>query len=205
MYFSNSFHFFISTEVQRRFSISEEWQGLQPGTQEQTKTPTATVQHTRVNIVEFRAKPTPVPPLFKVLTTYEQGVMTVEARPNYPCLRDLTPGTVVGFSNPFSDRSLLATITTRHVHRDFATINVAYDEKRLRIIYLPDQDPFDLQRAVNVYHSFRNGTYCLANKFIDHQHKVMVLRFEHVEPVKRTTPCIHVSTIASPYVRYLNM
>ena len=54
---------------------------------------------------------------------------------------------------------------------------------------LPDQDPFDLQRAVNVYHSFRNGTY----KFIARQHKVLAVRFEHVEPVetKRTTPHAH--------------
>ena len=54
---------------------------------------------------------------------------------------------------------------------------------------LPDRDPHDLQRAVNVYHSFRNATY----KFIARKHGVLSLRFEHVEPVqpRHTTPCTH--------------
>ena len=52
---------------------------------------------------------------------------------------------------------------------------------------LPDRDPDDLQRAVNVYHSFKHETY----KFIARQHGVVSLRFEHVHPVepkRRTTP-----------------
>ena len=49
---------------------------------------------------------------------------------------------------------------------------------------LPDRDPHDLQRAVNVYHSFRNDTY----KFIARKHGVVSLRFEHVEPVVPATP-----------------
>ena len=139
-------------------------------------------------MADFRPKPTTVPPQVVYVQSpyYEQmecGAKTVEARPNYPCLQDLTPGTVVEFSNRFSGRSFLATITSRRVHRDFATM------LRRETIEdcLHDQDPFDLQRAVNVYHSFRNGTY----KFIAQKHKVLALRFEHVEPVKRTTPCIH--------------
>ena len=52
---------------------------------------------------------------------------------------------------------------------------------------LSDRGPDDLQRAVNVYHSFRHETY----KFIARQHGVVSLRFEHVEPPvqpKRTQP-----------------
>ena len=114
----------------------------------------------------------------------ESGTQTVEARPNYPCLRDLLPGTLVQFSNRFSGRSFLATITTRRVHRDFAKMLRTETIKDC----LPDPDPHDLQRAVNVYHGFRNETY----KFIAHKHGVVSILFEHVEPVKhkpnRTTP-----------------
>ena len=86
----------------------------------------------------------------------ESGLKTVEARPNYPCLRDLVPGTLVQFSNRYSGRSFLVTITTRRVHRDFATMLRAETIKDC----LPDpRDPQDLQRAVNVYHGFRNKTY----------------------------------------------
>jgi len=106
----------------------------------------------------------------------ECGSKKVEARPNYPCLRDLVPGTQVEFSNRFSGRSFLATITSRRVHRDFATMLRAESIKDC----LPDRDPYDLQRAVNVYHSFRNETY----KYIVKKHGVVSLRFEHVEPIQ---------------------
>ena len=106
----------------------------------------------------------------------ESGTKTVEARPNYPCLRDLVPGTLVQFSNRYSGRSFLATITTRRVFRNFATMLRAETIKDC----LPDRDPSDLQRAVNVYHGFRNETY----KFIARKHGVVSLRFKHVEPVK---------------------
>ena len=72
---------------------------------------------------------------------------------------------------------------------------------------LPDRDPYDLQRAVNVYHSFRHETY----KFVTRKHRVVSLRFEHVETVNhhtygiRTAHTIEVSTIEIPYVQYLNM
>lgn len=103
------------------------------------------------------------------------GRKTVEARPNYPCLRDLVPGTLVRFSNRFTGKSFLATITTRRVHRDFVTMLRAESIKDC----LPDRDPHDLQRAVNVYHSFRNDTY----KYIARTHGVVSFRFQHVEPV----------------------
>ena len=48
---------------------------------------------------------------------------------------------------------------------------------------LPDRDPYDLQRAVNVYNSFRHETY----KFITRKHRVVSLRFEHVETVNHHT------------------
>ena len=48
---------------------------------------------------------------------------------------------------------------------------------------LSDRGPDDLQRAVNVYHSFRHETY----KFIARQHGVVSLRFEHVETVNHHT------------------
>ena len=106
----------------------------------------------------------------------ECGSKKVEARPNYPCLQDLVPGTRVEFSNRYSGRSFLATITSRRVHRDFATML----RKETIKDCLPNRDPYDLQRAVNVYHSFRNETY----KFIAKKHGVVSLRFEHVEPIK---------------------
>ena len=146
----------------------------------------------RVNLRDLRPEPRAVPPRVIYVQTpyYEQmecGAKTVEARPNYPCLRDLLPGTLVKFTNRFLERSFLATITGRRVHRDFATML----RKETITDCLPDQDPYDLQRAVNVYHSFRNETY----KFIAKKHGVVSLRFEHVEPVqpKRTT-CIHDSS-----------
>ena len=93
-------------------------------------------------------------------------------------------GTLVEFSNRFSGRSFLATITSRRVHRDFATML----RKETIKDCLPDRDPYDLQRAVNVYHSFREKTY----KFIAKKHGVVSFRFEHVEPpVQPKRPCIH--------------
>ena len=85
----------------------------------------------------------------------ESGRKTVEARPNYPCLRDVVPGTLVKFSNRYTGKSFLATITKRRVYRDFVTMLRAETIKDC----LPDRDPHDLQRAVNVYHGFRNETY----------------------------------------------
>ena len=104
----------------------------------------------------------------------EYGEKTVEARPNYPCLMDIVPGTVVEFKNRATDCSFLARITSRRVHRDFATML----RKETIKDCLPDRDPYDLQRAVNVYHSFRDETY----KFIAKKHGVVSFRFEHVEP-----------------------
>ena len=143
----------------------------------------------RVNLRELRRPETPTVTPRKIYVQnpyYEQmecGIKTVEARPNYPCLRDLVPGSLVEFSNSYSGRSFLATITTRRVHRDFATM-LRYESIK---DCLPDRDPDDLQRAVNVYHSFRHETY----KFIARQHGVVSFRFEHVHPVepkRRTTP-----------------
>ena len=71
-------------------------------------------------------------------------------------------------------RSLL-----RSPHRDFAAMLRAETIKTC----LPDRDPYDLQRAVNVYHSFRHETY----KFITRKHRVVSLRFEHVETVNHHT------------------
>ena len=143
----------------------------------------STKHHYRPQVVNLRdmlPKPKVVPPrvIYVQQPYYDQmecGSKKVEARPNYPCLRDLVPGTLVEFSNRFSGRSFLATITSRRVHRDFATM---LREESIKDC-LPDRDPYDLQRAVNVYHSFRNGTY----KYIARQHKVVSLRFEHVEPI----------------------
>ena len=134
-----------------------------------------------VNLRDMRPKPKVVPPrvIYVQQPYYDQmecGSKTVEARPNYPCLRDLVPGTLVEFSNRYSGKSFLATITSRRVHRDFATMLRAQSIKDC----LPDRDPYDLQRAVNVYHSFRNETY----KYIARQHRVVSLRFEHVEPIQ---------------------
>ena len=142
-----------------------------------------------VNLRDLRPKPKVVPPrkIYVQNPYYEQmecGEKTVEARPNYPCLRDLVTGTLVEFANQYSGRSFLATITSRRVHRDFATML----RKETIKDCLPDRDPDDLQRAVNVYHSFRHETY----RFIARKHGVVSVRFEHVEPVqpKRTT-CTH--------------
>ena len=146
-----------------------------------------------VNLRDIRPKPKVVAPrVIKVQQPYygqmECGSKKVEARPNYPCLRDLVPGTQVEFSNEYSGRSFVATITSRRVFRDFATML----RKETIKDCLPDRDPYDLQRAVNVYHSFRDETY----KFIAKKHGVVSFRFKRVEPPvqvqpKRTQPCIH--------------
>ena len=99
----------------------------------------------------------------------EYGEKTVEARPNYPCLQDIVPGTVVEFTNCSSGCSFLARITRRSVHHDFATML----RKETITSCLPDHDPEDLQRAVNTYHSFRENTY----KFIARKHGVVSFRF----------------------------
>ena len=140
----------------------------------------------KVNIKELMTQTqrdtVPPPRVIHVQTRfYEQmasGQKTVESRPNYPCFRDLVPGTVVEFSNRFSGESFLAKITRRRISRDFATML----RKETIQSCLPDHDPEDLQRAVNTYHSFRNGTY----KFIARRHGVVSLRFTLVDnqPVK---------------------
>ena len=132
-----------------------------------------------VNIQDLRKQPEEVPPHRVIYVTspfFEQmecGEKTVEARPNYPCLRDVTPGTIVEFSNRSSGTSFLAKITSRRVHRNFATM---LRQETIQAC-LPDHDPTDLQRAVNTYHSFRHGTY----KFIAGKHGVVSFRFTHVE------------------------
>ena len=112
-----------------------------------------------VTIQDLRKQPEEVPPHRVIYVTspfFEQmecGEKTVESRPNYPCLRDVTPGTIVEFSNRSSGTSFLAKITSRRVHRNFATM---LRQETIQSC-LPDHDPTDLQRAVNMYHSFRHG------------------------------------------------
>ena len=131
-----------------------------------------------INIVELRTKPLTVTPrVFYVQNPYyeqlECGSKTVEARPNYPCFRDIVPGTIVEFINRYSDTSFTAKITSRRVHRNFHTML----KKETIQACLPDHDPEDLQRAVNTYHSFRHGTY----KFIVRKHGVVSFRFTHID------------------------
>ena len=99
-----------------------------------------------IKISDLRKKPVVTPPRVIYVTNpfYEQmeyGEKTVEARPNYPCLKDIVPGTVVEFKNRATDCSFLARITTRRVHRDFVTM--------LRKETIQACLPEDLQRAVN--------------------------------------------------------
>ena len=127
-----------------------------------------------INIQDLRTKSVTVPPRVIYVTSrfYKQiecGDKTVESRPNYPCLQDVLPGTVVEFRNRSSGSSFLVRITSRRVHRDFATML----RKETIQSCLPDHDPKDLQRAVNTYHSFRHGTY----KFIARNHGVVSFRF----------------------------
>ena len=138
-----------------------------------------------VNLRELRPKKVTVTPrVIYVQNPYfeqmERGDKKVEARPNYPCLRDLVPGTLVKFENRYSGRSFLGTITTRRVHRNFQTMLRQESIKDC----LPDRDPDDLQRAVNIYHSFRNGTY----KYIVRKHGVVSFRFERVDPMEPSEP-----------------
>ena len=151
------------------------------------KTRTLHYRPRRINISELRTKPVTDPPRVMYVTSpfYEQmeyGEKTVEARPNYPSLKDIVPGTVVEFKNRSSGCSFLVRITSRRVHHDFATML----RKETIQACLPDHDPEDLQRAVNTYHSFRNGTY----KFIARRHGVVSLRFTLVDnqPVKHHKP-----------------
>ena len=73
----------------------------------------------------------------------------------------------------------MAQITSRRVHRDFVTML----RKESIQDCLPDHDPEDLQRAVNTYHSFRQGTY----KFIAKKHGVLSLRFTNLDHQHHTT------------------
>ena len=127
-----------------------------------------------INISELRTKPVTDPPRVMYVTSpfYEQmeyGEKTVEARPNYPCLKEIVPGTVVEFKNRSSGCSFLARITSRSVHHDFATML----RKETIQSCLPDHDPENSQRAVNTYQSFRHDT-C---KFIARRHGVVSFRF----------------------------
>ena len=132
-----------------------------------------------INIQDLRTKSMTVPPRVIYVTSrfYKQiecGDKTVESRPNYPCLQDVLPGTVVvEFRNRSLGSSFLVRITSRRVHRDFATML----RKETIQACLPDHDPEDLQRAVNTYHSFRHGTY----KFIVRKHGVVSFRFTHID------------------------
>ena len=137
----------------------------------------------KVNITELRNKTNESPPrvIYVRSPFYEQmegGSKTVEARPNYPCFRDIKPGTTVEFRNRYQGTSFTARITSRRVHRDFATML----RKESIEDCLPDHDPDDLQRAVNTYHSFRQDTY----KFIAKKHGVLSLRFTILDQQDQT-------------------
>ena len=87
----------------------------------------------------------------------------------------------IGFQE---DRSLL-----RSPHRDFAAMLRAETIKTC----LPDRDPYDLQRAVNVYHSFRHETY----KFITRKHRSS----QHVQNVTVQTVNHHTYGIRTIHTR----
>lgn len=151
-----------------------------------------------VNLSELRKKPMsdPVRVIHVQSPFYEQmvcGEKTVESRPNYPCFRDLQPGTVVEFSHNFSGESFLARITHRRVSRDFVTML----RKESIQSCLPDHDPEDLQRAVNTYHAFRNGTY----KFIAKKHGVVSLRFTVMDNNRPSKPSKQTISYCGEYDR----
>ena len=61
-----------------------------------------------IKISDLRKKPVVTPPrvIFVTNPFYERmeyGEKTVESRPNYPCLRDIVPGTVLEFKNRTTD------------------------------------------------------------------------------------------------------
>ena len=101
------------------------------------------------------------------------GEKLVEARPYYPSFKDLLPGQLVEFSHRSSGSSFVVRITRKRIFRTFA----AMLRKETIQSCLPHHDPDDLQRAVNKYRSFRNGTY----KLFERTYGVMSLRFTHVE------------------------
>ena len=97
----------------------------------------------------------------------------MEARPYYPSFKDLLPGQLVEFAHRSSGSSFVVRITQKRIFRTFA----AMLRKETIQSCLPHHDPDDLQRAVNKYRSFRNGTY----KLFERTYGVMSLRFTHVE------------------------
>ena len=135
----------------------------------------------RVNIAKLRNKPvrliTVTPRVIYVQEPYYGqmlcGDKTVESRPYYPRFHDLLPGQCVKFCHRSSGDSFLVRITHKRVHRNFVTM------LRTETIQacLPQHDADDLQRAVNTYRSFRQGTYQLFEK----KYGVISLRFNHVE------------------------
>ena len=135
----------------------------------------------RINIADLRTKPVAAPPRVIYVTSpfYEQmeyGEKTVEARPNYPWLRDIVPGTVVEFTNRSTQCSFHARISSRRHHHDFATMI----QKETIKAWLPDpRAQITTQRICSVpwtriMHSETIGnTY----KFISRKHGVVSFRF----------------------------
>ena len=131
-----------------------------------------------VSLSELRTKSMTDPPRVIHVQSpfYDQlllGEKLVEARPYYPSFQDLLPGQLVEFSHRYSGSSFVVRITRKRIHRNFA---VMLRQEGIRSC-LPHHDPDDLQRAVNTYRSFRNGTY----KLFERKYGVMALRFTHVE------------------------
>ena len=77
------------------------------------------------------------------------------------------------FSHRSSGSSFVVRITRKKIYRTFAGM---LRKESIRFC-LPHHDTDDLQRAVNTYQSFRNGTY----KLFEREYGVMALRFTHVE------------------------
>ena len=186
--FQKSHHFFISEEIKTTSKSQRTSASMTRTSVGQVRPWKKTRKHhyrpKRINISELRrSKPVSLPPRVIYVTSpfYEQmeyGEKTVEARPNYPSLKDIVPGTVVEFKNRYSGNSFRARITTRRVHHDFASM------LRRETIQscLPDHDPEDLQRAVNTYHSFKQDTY----RFIAQKHGESVSEVHRAFDICRT-------------------
>ena len=148
----------------------------------------------RVQLSELLKKSSPTPtPVRKIyvcepyFTQMLEGDKNVEVRPNLPRYQDLSTDQLVEFCHRFSGDSFLARITRKRFSRHV----VHMLRKETIKSCLPDHDPDDLQRAVNTYYSFGEGSYRHAFK----QYGVVSFRFTRVDP-----DCVPVDT--QPRVHY---
>ena len=184
--FPESHHFFISTEVkplQKSKGPLQQWPGVHTDTRERLTRHIITVQKKWTSRSYEIKRMSHLHVLFmsEVHSTNRWKGVQKRWKPD-PITHVFETSNLVRLLNfvigSYQGTSFTARITSRRVHRDFATML----RKESIEDCLPDHDPDDLQRAVNTYHSFRQDTY----KFIAKKHGVLSLRFTILDQQDQT-------------------